>query len=172
MDCAPRSTKQQKLLTDILVYVANCSGLRVAEHRGDNVEIRQLADGKSIRLTGEALDDVLFRTDTSGATFIQVNFLSGQKILLTDTLIGFKPDRPRGVDLARLPRVVTTPDVVNVFDAIQEALHSHSADAHEVAILKKVYEAVLVGGEAVGFDLSNERSWVARIPIFLTRVAS
>ena len=34
---------------------------------------------------------------------------------------------------------------------------------HEVEILKKVYLAIIAGGEKVGFDLSPERSWLNRL---------
>ncbi len=172
MDCAPGSGKQQKFFSDILVFVEQSSGLRGYSVSECKARIHQSADGKSIDIETEQIEDVLFRSDTEGEEFIQVNFVSGHKILLTDTLIGFKPAAPKGLDVSKLPRVVTTPDVVNVFEAIQDALHSAGPDSHELNVLKRVFEAVLTGGEAVGFDLSNERSWLARIPSAFTKIAS
>jgi hypothetical protein len=133
------------------------------------LQIHQSVDGKSIEINAEMIENVLNRSDCEGVDFIQVNFSGGRKVLLTDSLIGFKPLAPQGLDSSRLPRVVTTPDVVNVFEAIQDALHNSAHEPHEIAILKKVFDAVLLGGEAIGFDLSVERSWMARIPIALTK---
>jgi hypothetical protein len=33
----------------------------------------------------------------------------------------------------------------------------------ELEVLKNVYEAVLKGGESIGFDLKTERDWVTQI---------
>lgn len=172
MDCAPGSNKQQKLFSEILQYVGKTSGLRFLSSGEDRVRIRQMVDGKSIEIRTENLEDVLFRSDVDGEEFLQVNFSSGNKILLTDTLIGFKPVSPKGLDISRLPRVVTTPDVINVFEAIQDSLHTAGPDSHEMTVLRKVFDAVLAGGEAIGFDLATERTWMARIPTSLTRIAS
>lgn len=172
MDCAPGFSKKQKLLTDIIEFVTKTRGLRFSPKGEQQISIRQEIDGKAICIHIDNLDDVLFRTDQTGADFIQINFVSGQKILLTDTLVGFKPECPRGVDLSRLPRVVTTPDVLNVFEAIQDALHAPATDLHEISVLKKVFEAVLKGGEDIGFDLAYERSWLIRIPAVITRASS
>lgn len=173
LSSAPASFDEQLgLLTDILAYVARTSGLRKIEVDKFQVRLSQEMDGKSIVIDARALEDVLFRSDTNGVEFIQVNFSNGNKILLTDTLIGFKPTAPKGVDLMRLPRVVTTPDVMSVFEAIQDALHSTNTGPHEIAILKRIFDAVLAGGEAVGFDLSEERSWLARVPVKVVRACS
>ena len=172
MNCAPGSGKQEKLLAEISQFVAKTSGLRISVIDERSVRIHQSADDKSLIVEASALDEVLLRSDSNGTEFIQVNFSAGHKILLTDCLIGFKPSTPRGVDLARLPRVVTTPDVINVFEAIQDALHATGPDSHEISVLKKIFDAVLNGGEAVGFDLSRERSWLARVPVSGIRASS
>lgn len=134
--------------------------------------IEQAGDQKRVLVRLEDLEEVLFRSDTEGRDFIQVNFCSGKKILVTDKLIGFKPVALVGLDLAKLPRVVTTPDVLSVFEAIQDALHASEAQPGEVAALKRVFESVVAGAEAVGFDLSVEKSWVRRIPSSVGRCSS
>lgn len=172
LNCAPSPEKKQQLLTDITGFVKCTKGLQAIPLSDGRLRIQQSIDGKFIIVDTEALDDVLVRSDVAGEEFIQVNFTSGKKVLLTDTLIGFKPAEAKGLDAGRIPRVVTTPDVVNVFEAIQDALHSSGVDTHEMSILKKVFEAVLTGGESVGFDLSTERSWLARIPSSHTNISS
>lgn len=171
MNCASGPDKQQKLLADILRFVGGTSGLR-SELTNVSLSILQSIDGKSISFQLTNLADVLVRSDVAGEEFLQVNFASGAKILLTDTLIGFKPSAPKGLDTSRVPRVVTTPDAVNVFEAIQDALHTSGPNSHEMAILKKIFDAVLTGGEAVGFNLSIERSWLARLPSSATKLSS
>ena len=172
MDCAAGSSKRQKLFSEIIDFVAKSSGLRATQVTVDRLRVDQALDGKGILISADLLDEVLLRSDAETQEFIQINYSSGQKILLTDKLIGFKPIAQQGLDSSRLPRVVTTPDVVNVFEAIQDAIHGAGAESHELAILKKIFESVLIGGEAVGFDLRQERSWMARIPSSLTRVSS
>jgi hypothetical protein len=164
LNCAPSPEKKQQLLTDIAGYVNRTKGLRAIPLSDGRLRIQQNVDSKYIVVDTETLDDVLVRSDVAGEEFIQVNFSGGKKVLLTDSLIGFKPAEAKGIDAGRIPRVVTTPDVVNVFEAIQDALHTNGIDTHEMSILKKVFEAVLTGGESVGFDLTTERSWLARIP--------
>jgi len=168
----PVLEEQVKLLGEILGYVAKTKGLRGAWVDQYEARILQTADDKSILINARMLDSVIYRIDSSGADFIQVNFITGKKILLTDALIGFKPTTTKGIDMTRLPRVVTTPDVISVFEAIQEALHISGPNSYELAILKKIFDAVLSGGEAVGFDLSQERSWLSRVPLIGTQATS
>jgi hypothetical protein len=164
--------QQQEFMTKIVSFVERAGGLSLVKESGGAIRVVQKIDGKAVCFSPTDLEDVLLRSDTEAKEFIQINFSSGKKILVTRTLIGFKPLALQGLDSGKLPRVVTTPDVMSVFEAIQDALHSDDADEREVAVLKKVFEAVLAGGESVGFDLSLERSWLARIPNTLSRTAA
>ena len=164
--------KQQEHMTEIVSFVERATGLKLVKESGSAVRIVQKADGKSVAFAPVDIEDVLFRSDTEAQEFLQINFSSGKKILVTRALIGFKPLALQGLDNAKLPRVVTTPDVLSVFEAIQDALHADDADEREVVLLKKVFEAVLAGGESVVFDLGVERSWLARIPNTLSRTAA
>lgn len=172
MDCAPNLEKQQELLSEILTFVRKAHGLRGTSSTEGRTKISQKIDNKFLEFATTDLEGVLSRSDTEGQEFLQVNFCSGKKVLITTNLIGFKPLALKGIDLGKLPRVVTTPDVFSVFEAIQDALHAVETDPQEVAVLRKVFEAVLAGGESVGFDLSKEREMLARIPSSFTKIAA
>ena len=149
-------------LDTILNYIDHSHGLRA--HVADNgkIQIHQEIDGKVFIFSSSDVTEVISRTDADAKPFLQVNFRSSSKVLLTNTLIGFKPTESLGLDMSRIPKVVTTPDLMSVFEAIEEALSSETVD-QEVEILKKVYYAILSGAEKVGFDLSFERAWISRL---------
>lgn len=150
-------------LDHILNYVDTSKGLRATIHEGGKVQIHQESDGKVFSFHTLDLNEVLHRADAEGKAFIQVNFKNGTKVLFTDTLIGFKPQETLGLDMSRIPKVVTTPDLVSVFEAIEEAMGADEINDHEAEILKKVYLAIITGGERVGFDLGPERDWLNRL---------
>jgi hypothetical protein len=127
------------------------------------LEIHQSTDGKSIAFPIADLEEVISRIDSDGHAFLQVNFLSGKKILLTENLIGFKPVPSRGLDLSKLPKVVTTPDLLSVVEAIEDSMSSAPTQTDEVEVLKRVFDSVLRGAEAVGFDLTPERLWLQNL---------
>ncbi len=156
---------QRELLDQIVKYVETTSGLKTDWSDESEVSISQSADAKSIVIQILDLKDVLIREDSNGKSFIQVNLFDGKKLLLTEALIGFKPFPTAGLDLRDLPKVVTTPDLLSVFEATEEAISS-DATLSEVDTLKKVFEAILLGGEAIGFDLSEEKSWFQRLANF------
>src|SRR6185437_8442215 len=121
-----------------------------------DILILQRVDGKTIRFSSQKIDEVLLRQDSEGHDFLQVNFIDGKKILLTDRLIGFKPAETVGLDLKKLPKVVTTPDLVSVVEAIEESLNGKGAGGEEIDVLRRVFDSVLNGAQAVGFELDNE----------------
>jgi hypothetical protein len=168
----PGADKQQEMVTDIALFLKGCSGLKLLATSDRSMTILQAADGKTLDIHIADLEKVLFRSDTEGAPFIQVNFSSGRKILLTSALVGFKPAALSGLDMSKLPRVVTTPDLLSIYESIQDSMHDLDAAPSEIHILKRILEAVLAGGEAVGFDLSIERSWMRRIPSNFTTTAA
>lgn len=150
-------------LDHILNFVDASKGLRAKVSETGRVHITQDLDQKVFSFSVNDVNEVLHRSDSEGKPFIQVNFKNGTKVLLTDTLIGFKPLETLGLDMTRIPKVVTTPDLVSVFEAIEESLGADGAIETEVEILKKVYHAIVSGGEKVGFDLSLERAWLNRL---------
>lgn len=150
-------------LDHILNFVDASKGLCAKINESGRVQIIQEIDGKIFSFNTQDINEVLHRADSDGKPFIQVNFKTGTKVLLTDTLVGFKPQEILGLDMARIPKVVTTPDLVSVFDAIEESLGADKVVDHEAEILKKVYMAIISGAEDAGFDLSAERKWINRL---------
>lgn len=154
-----QSNELQTKTVQIREFVDKSSGL--ASRLEDVIlEIFQRADGKTMAFDVSDLDEVISRVDADGKNFLQVNFLDGKKILLTDNLIGFKPLPSIGLDMSKLPKVVTTPDLISVVDAIEDSMLTGTGAAEETDILKKVFDSVLRGAEAVGFDLTPERIWL------------
>ena len=154
-----------KLLEQIYKYVDSNENLNLAESNlTDCFIIEQKVDGRRISINMFDVEEVLSRLDEEGHEFLQVNFISGKKILLTKKLIGFRPLSIFGLDMKKLPKVVTTPDIMNIFDAIQESLCNDEDPAVELEILKKIYDSIVCGGESVGFDLSEERKLFTRLP--------
>ncbi len=153
------SEKEQK--KEILIkYATQAQGLEL-NLETDAFEITQTVDRKGIRFYFTQLDDVLVRDDTSDKPFLQLNFTNGDKVLITDELIGFKPYPIQGFDINKLPKVVTTSDLVSVFEAAEEAHTSGRPD--EVVVLRQVFQSILLGGEQVGFNLKNEKNWFAQL---------
>jgi hypothetical protein len=157
------SPKPSQMLEEILAFVDKSGGLSSNVTESGIVSIQQSVDGKIFRFNCEELSEVLQRFDADGKQFIQVNFQSGNKVLFTDTLVGFKPRETTGLDMTKIPRVVTTPDLISVFEAIEDSMSSDATPDTEVEILKKVFVAILQGGELAGFDLEFERRWLARL---------
>lgn len=150
-------------LDHILNFVDSSKGLHAKINESGRVQIRQDLDGKLFTFSSQDLGEVLHRADSEGKPFIQVNFKNGSKVLLTETLVGFKPIETLGLDMGRIPKVVTTPDLVSVYEAIEESMGADNGLDTEVEILKKVYMAIIAGGEKVGFDLGTERKWLNRL---------
>lgn len=154
-------------------FVTASEGLELAmDSEQFNLTIKQSADGKEIAFAEESIEEVLERYDSDGRCFLQVNFLGGKKVLLTDKLIGFKPVALKGLDLRRLPKVVTTPDLVSVVEAIEDSLNVENPKYEEVAVLRKVFDSVYQGAEEVGFDLSAEKTWLHCISSMRTKASA
>jgi hypothetical protein len=146
-------TKQREI---IISFVSQAHGLEM-KHDVSKIEILQTIDRKKIAFDFDQIDDVLVRDDAQEKPFLQLNFTTGDKILITDELIGFKPVPFQGFDIHKLPKVVTTSDLVSVFEAAEEAMSSGKSE--EVDVLRQVFNSILMGGEQIGFDLKNEKSW-------------
>jgi hypothetical protein len=129
------------------------------------LELTQKEDLKKISIDFEQIEKVLIRQDVDGSKFLQINFAQGTKILITKSLVGFKPNQLIGFDLTRIPRVVTTIDLVSVSKAIEDLFDSEETaeSSAEIEILKKVYQSILYGAEGVGFKLQAEKTWLSSI---------
>ncbi len=123
--------------------------------------ITQKEDSKIIRLSMVNVERVIDRVDYDGAQFIQVNFESGLKVLITRNLVGFKPYEVAGFDTTKIPKVVTTVDLGSITKAIEDL--AETADTvesfTEMEVLKKVYQSILFGAVAVGFEMNQEKNW-------------
>lgn len=162
MSTLPDGNDKHEQMIQIREFVAKSSGLRSRSNNNDeqNIQIQQNADGKGITFALAELEEVIQRIDSDGQMFLQVNFADGKKILLTQNLIGFKPMPSRGLDLTKLPKVVTTPDLLSVVEAIEDSISATPSQPEELEVLKKVFDSVLRGAEAVGFDTTSERIWL------------
>ncbi|MFN7454707.1 MAG: hypothetical protein ACK5RO_08600 [Pseudobdellovibrionaceae bacterium] len=163
MSASEMCPKPSRLLEEVLGYIEKSAGLSCSISETGIVSVNQAIDGRIFRFKSLDLHEVLQREDADGKKFIQVNFESGVKVLFTDTLVGFKPRETVGLDMTKIPRVVTTPDLLSVFEAIEESMGSDSTPEHEVDILKRVFMAILHGGELAGFELVFERKWLHRL---------
>ena len=157
------SSKSAQLMHEVSAFVGQAQGLSFVETKEGPVQVTQAVDGKIFRFNPEDLTEVVHRFDTDGKTFIQVNFTNGLKVLLTENLVGFKPEQVAGLDMAKIPKVVTTPDLVSVLEAIEDTLGSDTFVDTELEVLKRVYHSILKGGESAGFDLMFERRWLERL---------
>jgi hypothetical protein len=160
LDQSAKTTTGTQLDQQIKTFVERSSGLEVKTDNSGTLSIFQKVDGRSIRIITDKIEEVLARQDSDGRDFLQVNFFDGRKILITERLVGFKPAETAGLDLRKLPKVVTTPDLVSVVEAIEESVNSHGHRAEEVDVLRRVFDSVLNGAEAVGFEIGPERSWL------------
>ncbi len=150
-------------VAEILKYVSTSNGLKLENHSENLLEISQKMDSKKISFLPTEVIEVLHRKDSDERPFMQINFQDGKKVLLTESLVGFRPNEVFGLDMKKIPKVVTTPDLVSVFEAIEDTLSSDRSFEHEVDILKKVFQAILEGGEDVGFNLGSERIILDRL---------
>ncbi|MBK9293206.1 MAG: hypothetical protein IPM57_01985 [Oligoflexia bacterium] len=160
------STKD--LLTLISTFVVQTTGLVFVKQDETKIKITQKTDSKEIVIDESKLLDVIFRKDPESKNFIQINFIDGEKILITDQLIGFKPHPISGIDLSKMPKVVTTVDLFSVLEAIEDIV-AERYNKTDLESLKAIYMSILAGGEKIGFDLSSEKTWLKRIPAIINK---
>ena len=150
-------------IQSIVSFVSECRGLRLLESGEDELIICQRVDEKSFTLKPSQIEEVLFRTDSNNEAFLQLNFINGKKIILTDTLIGFKPAVQASLDMARLPKVVTTPDLISFIEVLEDSLCDKNIAPEEIEDVKLYFNSVLMGAEDIGFNLTCERIWMSRL---------
>ena len=131
----------------------------------ETIQLTQNEDQKNIDINNEQIEKVITRQDLDGSHFLQINFISGHKILITQALIGFKPYEMVGFDASRIPKVVTTVDLLSVSKAMEELFDSDETpnSKAEIEVLKKVYQSIMVGAENIGFKMSTEIRWFSSI---------
>ena len=157
---SPKTVSVSRMITDF-INVSN--GLEIFQSSSKEIRVKQKIDSKEISIFLDSVDEVIPRVDKDNIDFLQVNFAGGKKLILTDNLIGFKPAPLASLDMERLPKVVTTPDLISVIEALQETMNTQSSHPVEVEVLRHVFSAVLEGGESIGFNLAKERTWLDRL---------
>ncbi len=125
------------------------------------IQITQPEDRKKITFSVDNVEKVLMRSDYDGTPFIQINFNNKSKVLITKNLVGFKPVELLGFDSTKIPKVVTTVDLKSVQKAIEDLCESEETfqTMTEIEVLKKVYQSIMVGAEAIGFEMRPEKAW-------------
>ena len=150
------------IINEIINFLDCASGFTYTLNEAD-IRISQNEDAKIIVLQFQNIEKVLNRQDFDGSPFLQVNFHGGLKVLITQHLIGFKPTGLVGFDSGKIPKVVTTVDLKSVVSAIEETYEDESHQTEvELEVLTKVYYSIMLGAEAVGFEMATERSWFIR----------
>lgn len=150
--------EKKQFLPVIQGFVSESRGLNMTPCLSDSIEIKQIVDSKTLNINLKNIEEVIERNDKEPNFCIQINFISGNKLLLTNDLVGFKPIDQLDFGLYELPAVVTTTDLKAVFSLIEDTL-SNEDDLNlvDVQVLKNVYRSVLLGSESIGFDMSAER---------------
>jgi hypothetical protein len=124
------------------------------------IEIRQMYDQKSVVIDVLHIKEVLERTDNDGKNFLQLNFTDGKKILVTDAFIGFKPVITPDRSSEKLPKVVTTSDLISVIEAIEDVSSGTVKNSKEdLDSFRKIYLSIIEGAEQIGFNCENEKNW-------------
>jgi len=150
-------------IESIVNFVSQSRGLQFLESGTDELIIYQSLDGKCLTININNVSEVIPRKDSKGESFLQVNFADGRKVILTHKLVGFKPAIYSDLDMSRLPKVVTTPDLISFIEVLEDSLYDTSVSMDEVEDVKQYFESVLLGAEAIGFDLICERIWIAKL---------
>lgn len=161
-----------KLLSLIQDYVSEYEHMQLKQISDDTWVIEQILDKKYLTFCTDDVESVLTRTDLESKLFLQVNFKTNKKILITEKLIGFKPLPGKDLDPTKLPKVVTTQDLLSVYQALEETLFLSDDHDDEFKVLKKIFEAVISGGEDVGITMSEEKGWIARLPRKLDKISA
>ena len=156
----PNELNNSDSLNEIVNFLETTQALNFKINRTD-MQITQIEDKKTISFSVLSVEKVLLRTDFDGSCFIQVNFIDKTKVLVTKSLVGFKPVELAGFDSAKIPKVVTTVDLQSVYKAIEDLLDSEDTyqTATELDVLKKVYQSIMLGAEQVGFEMKAEKGW-------------
>ena len=155
--------------TIIEAFLSNSNKLSILgsdlgiEKKHNKITLFQNYDRKTLSFEIENVKKVLERKDYNGQSFLQVNFKDGKKILLTQEFIGFSPAVGVGIDVLKLPKVVTTADILNVIEAIESTIYGTEHYQESLYEAKMFFESIAAGAESIGFDLTGERLWVEKL---------
>ena len=148
----------KSLIEDFLLNNKKLSLIK--QEKEEKITVFQSYDKKRLSFYESDIEKVLERTDYNGESFLQVNFRNGKKLLLTDKFIGFSPAVCSEIDMEKLPKVVTTVDLLSVIEAIENSLYGTDQYQESLYDVKLFFEAIASGAESIGFNLTGERLWV------------
>ena len=151
----------KSIIEDFLSYTSKLSLIKKEED--ERITLFQNYDKKTLSFYESDIKKVLERKDYNGEAFLQVNFKNGKKILLTNEFIGFPPAICSEIDTKKLPKVVTTADLLSVIEAIESSLYGTDQYQESLYDVKLFFEAIASGAESIGFSLTGERLWVERL---------
>ena len=135
----------------------------IKKDEDEKITLFQNHDKKTLSFCESDIEKVLERKDYNGEAFLQVNFKNGKKILLTSEFVGFPPAVCSEMDTERLPKVVTTADLLSVIEAIESSLYGTDQYQESLYDVKLFFEAIASGAESIGFCLTGERLWLERL---------
>ena len=151
----------RSIIEDFLSYTKKLSLIKKDED--EKITLLQKHDKKTLSFYESDIAKVLKRKDNNGEAFLQVNFKNGKKILLTNKFVGFSPAACSKIDLKKLPRVVTTVDLLSVIEALESSLYGTDHYQENLYEVKLFFEAIAKGAESIGFSLIGERLWVEKL---------
>ena len=135
----------------------------IKEKEEEKMTLLQSYDKKTLSFYESDIEKVLERTDHNRERFLQVNFKDGKKVLLTNEFVGFPPASCLGIDADKLPKVVTTADLLSVIEAIESSIYGTDQYQESLYDVKLFFEAIASGAEMAGFNLAGERLWLEKL---------
>ena len=145
-------------------FLSQNKKLTLIKHPETNkIILRQDHDKKTLCFYESDIEKIFTRTDYNGENFLQVNFKNSKKILLTDEFVGFPPAVCSGIESKKLPKVVTTADLLSVIEAMESSLYGTDQYQESLHDVRLFFEAIASGAESIGFSLIGERLWVEKL---------
>ena len=149
--------------TIIATFLSEANKLSILNDKDDRITLLQSHDKKTISFYFADIEKILERKDHKGQNFLQLNFKSGKKALLTHEFVGFPPAVGVGINVYKLPKVVTTADLLSVIEAIESSVYGSDQYQESLYEAKMFFESIAAGAESIGFDLTGERLWVEKL---------
>jgi len=151
----------KSIIEDFLSHTKKVS--LINEEKENRITLLQSYDKKILSFLRADVEKIMQRKDYNGETFLQLNFKNGKKILLTHEFVGFSPGVCEGINTDKLPKVVTTADLLSVIEAIESSLYGTDQYQESLCDVKLFFEAIASGAESIGFSLTGERLWVEKL---------
>ena len=156
-----KKMKNTKTIDDFIKVSADL--FLIEDEKTEACEIYQHHDKKHISFKRDEIENILRRKDLNNEDFLQLDFYDGTKILLTKNFVGFAPAHCEGLDIDKLPKVVTTLDLLSVIEAIESSVYGQEHYEERLEDVKLFFESIATGAEAIGFTLAGERLWVEKL---------